>query len=1151
MSLLVDPDYAIHALRLAYLRRIDDHAGPRVITLPFISHLAQSERHGLDGIDANTPKASTSNAFVEVIEEFQHSSSPSIGGLSNSSVLTPLPANSHVVVAGLNDARYQPELARLHSPKLNSLLLPQQDSLSAFPGNAERRSTKWSSQRSSSTPTAERSQNAGKLKYTTTILGPGRSGALGMRVNGRRAMSGDVPRRGGRALKESDFVEEEDDSEEMIREPSESAAASNVGKERQASAVRFSKDVDGRSQRSSSFQMPNQKPHSLSSSPIGGLRNRSSSQPLQTAYSEALKGKRRPSEDDGVFLDDSQLISHSMVDLYDPLRKHKHSIPPLRPPRRIYRSDAQSGSRQDDTSEGSTTSSRLSDVNLPVVESSIVPSRNRGASEGDASFLQDSSVEARGKEAVQVNEEQEEATEEVSTEVESREQYHNVPSIDRLDSSSTVFSLASPPTSRKRGLSDNWLRGDAMNANLNPNPNNLSPLSANTSSFASYRLTALRRESSLSRTKTNDSSPLSRKTNLSGSPEAQDGSNAGGLHPSGYSSNLLDQSLDFTLSDGAQDSLHSSTSHLAQYRGEADEMYNGSNLSNPPLRSALGLHTSWDGEIERQIGDLEKSLNISPKDERESGIKIHQQELKKPNTARKQSSRSHRPAGYDAQQKQEWFASLKADSETVAKRFETRPQRSGVSALMNKHSEGPSNPFAATYKGVAGGNVSSGSSTLIEVYFPFASHQEATTSKETRSGANAIYPKKKSMSLNVRKDATIEGVIGYSLYCYTEEDWKPRLEEGSITEPGMELDWRLSTIGWTLRIVEDGEVDDDYPAIDRTLTVGKFGADELAICEATAAQVKQHLSASTLVPRKAAHANTTPQTSKKSVVPVTEVSSTLHANASLGGSTVRTATATANNNPAVGSLVNIAGTPISTSSAIKKSDLAPLSTSLFLRILITPNSEVKYKTTLQVPSDTYLADVLETICRKRQLANIEEWALVVAEKNVVVPLDRTVESLQGNYDLALVRRQDLGKQAGTPALTSYSTDPNTSIFKRMSQPVQLSRYNAAKELASTYKTYTVNRKQASFLGRHERNLTIDGDWIHIIPTDTKAFQAQSGTSSFPITAILSCTQSRLLSSFKLIITRVGNQKRYDFEAENPATAAEIVEEINLLIKRTK
>lgn len=207
----------------------------------------------------------------------------------------------------------------------------------------------------------------------------------------------------------------------------------------------------------------------------------------------------------------------------------------------------------------------------------------------------------------------------------------------------------------------------------------------------------------------------------------------------------------------------------------------------------------------------------------------------------------------------EWFASLKTDPSTIASRH-SQPKVSALSALLRNQSSGVSNAFAAFYAGIAG-RADSHPSTTVELYFPFAvsGQQQPASGSKLPSGALSVDTKAKSMKLCVRKDATMEELIGYGLYCYVEEGWAPKLDEGVS---GDERDIKLSTIGWTLRIVEDGEVDDDYPgeqylhthslklgscadfsvsfalAIDRSLTVGKFGGDEFAICEASAAQSK-------------------------------------------------------------------------------------------------------------------------------------------------------------------------------------------------------------------------------------------------------------------------------------------------------------------------
>ena len=52
------------------------------------------------------------------------------------------------------------------------------------------------------------------------------------------------------------------------------------------------------------------------------------------------------------------------------------------------------------------------------------------------------------------------------------------------------------------------------------------------------------------------------------------------------------------------------------------------------------------------------------------------------------------------------------------------------------------------------------------------------------------------------------------------------------------------------------------------------------------------------------------------------------------------------------------------------------------------------------------------------------------------------------------------------------------------------------------------------------------------------------TSSFHIRCVVACEQSaKPSSSFKLVVQRDGGTKRYDFEAENPKAASEIVQNV--------
>lgn len=58
------------------------------------------------------------------------------------------------------------------------------------------------------------------------------------------------------------------------------------------------------------------------------------------------------------------------------------------------------------------------------------------------------------------------------------------------------------------------------------------------------------------------------------------------------------------------------------------------------------------------------------------------------------------------------------------------------------------------------------------------------------------------------------------------------------------------------------------------------------------------------------------------------------------------------------------------------------------------------------PSEMYFADMIEVLIKKRRLQPSEpsEWALMLGDLSMVLPLDRTVESLMGTVDLAMVTK---------------------------------------------------------------------------------------------------------------------------------------------------
>ena len=84
----------------------------------------------------------------------------------------------------------------------------------------------------------------------------------------------------------------------------------------------------------------------------------------------------------------------------------------------------------------------------------------------------------------------------------------------------------------------------------------------------------------------------------------------------------------------------------------------------------------------------------------------------------------------------------------------------------------------------------------------------------------------------------------------------------------------------------------------------------------------------------------------------------------------------------------------------------------------------------------YMQEVLEAVCRRRKLSNPKEWALLSTDEKILVPLDRTVASLEGSSELVLVLRSNLPKYGFTidaDRRTGRQVDPNASIFRRISE----------------------------------------------------------------------------------------------------------------------
>eukprot|EP00833_Pecoramyces_ruminatium_P014273 jgi/Orpsp1_1/1188305/evm.model.d7180000063770.1 len=132
-----------------------------------------------------------------------------------------------------------------------------------------------------------------------------------------------------------------------------------------------------------------------------------------------------------------------------------------------------------------------------------------------------------------------------------------------------------------------------------------------------------------------------------------------------------------------------------------------------------------------------------------------------------------------------------------------KPLISNLSQLL-KQNNSSSNPFA-DYRFFSGKG--DPDSMELMIYLPFSDEPE------------------KPLQIMVKKTATVEDVIGYSLYEYNEAERKPVITSD------------LDVPYWNMRIVEDdGEIDEDFPALERARKIQKFAFDSFAICKASQAE---------------------------------------------------------------------------------------------------------------------------------------------------------------------------------------------------------------------------------------------------------------------------------------------------------------------------
>lgn len=404
---------------------------------------------------------------------------------------------------------------------------------------------------------------------------------------------------------------------------------------------------------------------------------------------------------------------------------------------------------------------------------------------------------------------------------------------------------------------------------------------------------------------------------------------------------------------------------------------------------------------------------------------------------------------------------------------------------------------------------------------------------------------------------TVAETIGLALWKYSEDARGPSI--------GRE---KLTVNRWALRMVDDGEVEYDFPALGRTLPMTDFTSnnnqaakargrsrgkpyDEFALVEASNAEFDEN---ERLYPQFSTSVGSDDSEQPASLaVPGVQAA----APAKIPGPRL---------NP-------ILGQPFS--SALNDSTLTPadrpvvpishatprMGVSKTLKIRFINLEGSAHVMTLNTTSDSYIAEILDSVCKRWGLDK-GNYLLKVMGSNTVAPLDRTVEALGNIIELDLVRRRfgagplSLG---GSPG----SSSPNAPLQVESINPAAVDKGKKSKKgtqrmlpsssqkqdlIGGYYRRYHVFRKQPmSFTASNHRILTFDNDYMHIVPGETGKTASDTKTRSINFNDVVGCKVSRRHpKSFRVVVLR-GNdateQKRYDFEARSTLEAVEIVDEI--------
>ncbi|KAF2861438.1 hypothetical protein K470DRAFT_35896 [Piedraia hortae CBS 480.64] len=415
---------------------------------------------------------------------------------------------------------------------------------------------------------------------------------------------------------------------------------------------------------------------------------------------------------------------------------------------------------------------------------------------------------------------------------------------------------------------------------------------------------------------------------------------------------------------------------------------------------------------------------------------------------------------------------------------------------------------------------------------------------------------------------TVEELIGLALFRFDQEGFEFTLKSGKVES-------------WELRMVEDGDIDMDFPALSRHRPVTDFTSnnnrppnrrmrdkpwDEFGLVHASGES--DEVQSQQPTPRPASTTQTPPVA--PSMAP--------------------------NRNPITGPFFPLKqavqkSSALDAPQAIEATSTPRMGAAKTVTVHFTdPQSFKIQRIMLETTADTYIAELFDMACARLRLDKAL-YLFKVRGTQTVAPSDRTVEALGSKLHLDLSRRRfgavgDFGLGlSGSPGSSSPNAPlelvPNApfgrdgkrrkgfgnvagGILHPLTQPRgEMNATNPSLlELTGPGneigRRYNVLRKQPlSFAGSHPRTLIISPEMMQVLPAaDDHPARAQGGhapsgavgrkVTYVPMNSIIGVKVSRKHPKMiRVLVYRERETKRYDFECSSHAEAETIVGDIKV------